>query len=195
MANFNNLRTIDLTKYLPSVLQDVTEMQAIMEAETPEVQALWAACEDCMDDQFIADATENGLARREAMLGITPYATDTLDDRRFRLQSRYTESIPYTRKSLDALLESLCGEGGYSLEIITATFTVNVKVALTVKKQEDTITESLERILPYNMVFTVELLYNTWAAAQAYTWGELTDLTWAQLKEEVLPDVQSYPEL
>ena len=33
------------------------------------------------------------------MMNITPYATDTLEDRRFRLLSRYNENIPYTRKS------------------------------------------------------------------------------------------------
>lgn len=163
MRNFNNIRTIDLKEYLPDVLKDVQEMRAIMEAETPEVQAIWDACEDCMNDQFISEATENGVARREKMLGITPFATDTLDDRKLRLLSRYNENIPYTRKSLATLLESLCGAGGYILTITTATFTVNVKVALVVKKQETIISETLERILPYNMVFTVELLYNTWA--------------------------------
>ena len=109
MRNFNNIRTIDLKEYLPDVLKDVQEMRAIMEAETPEVQAIWDACEDCMNDQFISEATENGVARREKMLGITPFATDTLDDRKLRLLSRYNENIPYTRKSLAALLESLCG--------------------------------------------------------------------------------------
>ena len=72
MRNFNNIRTIDLKEYLPDVLKDVQEMRAIMEAETPEVQAIWDACEDCMNDQFISEATENGVARREKMLGITP---------------------------------------------------------------------------------------------------------------------------
>ena len=65
MRNFNNIRTIDLKEYLPDVLKDVQEMRAIMEAETPEVQAIWDACEDCMNDQFISEATENGVARRE----------------------------------------------------------------------------------------------------------------------------------
>lgn len=60
MRNFNNIRTIDLKEYLPDVLKDVQEMRAIMEAETPEVQAIWDACEDCMNDQFISEATENG---------------------------------------------------------------------------------------------------------------------------------------
>ena len=65
MRNFNNIRTIDLKEYLPDVLKDVQERRAIMEAETPEVQAIWDACEDCMSDQFISEATENGVARHQ----------------------------------------------------------------------------------------------------------------------------------
>lgn len=186
MRNFNNIRTIDLTGYLPEVLKDVTEMRAIMEAETPEVQAIWDACEDCMNDQFISEATENGVARREKMLGITPFATDTLDDRKLRLMSRYNENIPYTRKSLAILLESLCGAGGYTLTITTAAFTVDVKVALTAKKQVDIITDTLERILPYNMAFMVELLYNTHANLSKFTHTQLSAYTHDQLRNEVL---------
>lgn len=186
MRNFNTSREIDLSGYLPDVLKDVKEMRAIMDAETPEVQALWAVCEDCMNDQFIAEATENGVARREKMLEIVPPATDTLEDRKLRLLSRYNENIPYTRKSLDAVLESLCGAGGYELRIKTSAFTVDVKVALPVKKQEVIIGETLERILPYNMAFAVELLYNTWAKIRPYTWAELHALTWKEIKEEVL---------
>ena len=97
MNNFNTARTIDLLGYLPDVLKDTKEMQAIMAAEMPEIQALWQACEDVLNDQFIVEATENGVARREKMLGISPFATDTLDDRKFRILSRYNEQLPYTR--------------------------------------------------------------------------------------------------
>lgn len=187
MRNFNNNRTILLKGYLPEVLKNVRELDAIMDAENPEIEDLWQACEDCMNDQFISEATENGIERREKMLGITPFATDTLDDRRFRLLSRYMEDIPYTRKSLINMLTSLCGEGGYQIVFSTGTFTVSVKVALTVKKQADSVRELLARILPYNMTFTVELLYNTWGQIKAYTWGELKQLTWREIKEEVLP--------
>jgi len=45
MRNFNTVREIDLKEYLPDVLQDVTEMRAIMDAETPEISAIWQACE------------------------------------------------------------------------------------------------------------------------------------------------------
>lgn len=184
MRNYNNIRTIDLNGYLPDVLKNVAEMRAIMDAETPEIQAIWNACEDCMNDQFISEATENGIARREKMLNITPYATDTLEDRRFRIQTRYNEDIPYTRKALDSMLRSLCGADGYQLSIITQSFTVNVKVKLFAKKQRDSINELLERILPYNMVFTVKLLYNTWEKVRRYSWNEASSFTWRQLKEE-----------
>ncbi|MDE5996033.1 MAG: YmfQ family protein [Eubacterium sp.] len=192
MLNFNNSRTIDLTDYLPDVLKNVTEMQAVMKAETPIVQAIWNACEDCMNDQFISEATENGIARREKMLDITPYATDTLEDRRFRLLSRYNENTPYTRKNLVNMLETLCGVDGYELTILTSEFTVHVKVALTVKKQFDSVSELLERILPYNMAFSVELLYNTWEKLKPFTWADVHTLTWRELKEEVLPDGDIY---
>lgn len=187
MRNFNNIRTINLEEYLPDILKDVREMRAIMQAETPEIQAIWQACEDCMNDQFITEATENGVTRREKMLSIIPPATDTLDDRKLRLLSRYNENIPYTRKMLIGMLESLCGPNGYTLQILTSTFTVNVKVELTVKKQEEIVRDSLERILPYNMVFTVELIYNTWAKVKPYTWAALNALRWKEIKEEVLP--------
>ena len=84
-------------------------------------------------------------------------------------------------------IEEFAKNGGYELRITTATFTVNVKVALTAKKQESIISDLLERVLPYEMVFTVELLYNTWAKVLPYTWSEIGALTWKQVKEEVLP--------
>lgn len=186
MDNFNTARTIDLLGYLPEVLKNTKEMQAIMQTETPEIQALWQACENVLNDQFIATATENGIARREKMLGISPFATDTLEDRKFRILSRYNENIPYTRKSLMQQLATLCGEDGYEIQFLTKDFTVKVKVALTAKKQEAAVGEMLERVLPYNMVFTVELLYNQWQTVKTYTWGALAPRTWKELREEVL---------
>lgn len=187
VRNFNTIRTIDLKGYLPEVLMDVREMRAIMDAETPEIQAIWQACEDCMNDQFLSEATQNGIARREKMLGIFPPSTDTLEDRRLRLKSRYVQNIPYTRRGLTSLLDSLCGETGYVLAIVTSTHTVRVKVDLVVKKQKEIIEDLLERVLPLEMVFTVELLYNTWEMLSHYTWRMLSSFTWKELKEEVLP--------
>lgn len=178
-------RKIDLKAYLPDTLKNIAEMQAIMDTETPEIEKLWQACEDCLNDQFIPTATKNGIARYEKMLGLKPFASDTLEDRRFRLLTRYSESVPYTRRSLASLLDSLCGKDGYTLSFDTAAFTVSVEVALTNKKQVSLISDMLERILPYNMAFTVTVLYNEWAKYQSKTWTDLAAKTWKQIKEEV----------
>ena len=183
MRNFNNIRTIDLNNYLPDVLKNVTEMRTIINAETPEVQAIWNACEDCMNDQFISEATENGISRREKMLNITPYATDTLEDRRFRVQARYNENTLYTRKGLISMLDALCGADGYELHILTPIFTVNVKLVSREKNQRIIVQDLLERVLPYNMLYTVELLYSVWGEIKFQTWESAKAFSWKAMKE------------
>lgn len=186
MKNFNTARSIDLAGYLPRVLENVLEFREIAKVETQVIKEIWDALEACMNDQFILEATEYGIARREGMLNITPFASDTLEDRRFRLLTRYNESRPYTRKWLDETLAMLCGADGYRIVYNTGEFNVHVKVALTAKKQENTVSELMERILPYNMMYTVTLLYNKWVMFEPYTWDGMAALTWMAAREEVL---------
>lgn len=187
MTNFNYGRELDLRGYLPEVIRDVEEFKELTHVEESVVRKQWQAAEDCMDDQFIVTSTRSGIERRESMLGITPYATDTLDDRRFRLLSRYNENLPYTRRALKQILDTLCGADGYSLVFDTGSFTVRVRVALTVKKQEAEVYKFLERVLPYNMMFTVTLMYNRHEMLSRFTHARLSDFTHEQLRSEILP--------
>ena len=186
MRNFNLNREIDISSYLPDYLKNVREMDEIMRIESGSVQEEWQACEDCMNDQFVSEATENGISRRERIVGVTPSDGDTLDDRRFRLLARERETGIYTRRSFEKMLTSLCGGNGYQLQISAADFSVSVKVALPTKAQRNSVEELLERILPYNMEFSVGILYNTWGDLTRFTWKELSKNTWKELKEEVL---------
>lgn len=185
MPNFNNSRSIDIEGYLPEIFRNIREFRAIAAAETPEVTDLWETLEEVFDDQFLNEATENGIARRERMLGIVPSATDTLDSRRFRLKTMYGEALPYTRRSLEAQLRELCGGNGYALDFETGSFTVSVKVALSVRSQVNAVAEMLERVLPYNMVFSVALMYNQWHQLTPKIWNEYKKLTWKSIKEDL----------
>ena len=109
VRNFNNIRN-DRSESTPEVLKDVQEMRAIMEAEIPG--SVRDACEDCMNDQFIMEATENGVARRENAAKITPFATDTLDDRDSGCSVGITRIFRLHQRSLEA---SLSEAGGYIL--------------------------------------------------------------------------------
>lgn len=181
MRNFTD-RDIELSAYLPEILKNIREFREITAAESAVIRDLWEAADDCMNDMFILDATENGVARREKMLGITPFATDALNERKFRLLTKYAEKVPYTKNNLRKMLLSLCGDDGFSVAVDTSQKDVTVKIALTSKKQQKAIDELLERVLPYNMTFSTELMYNTWAQIKTLSWSQIKTLTWGELK-------------
>ncbi|MCI8331679.1 MAG: DUF2313 domain-containing protein [Clostridiales bacterium] len=178
------IREVDLVSYLPPFLKEFKENTITLEAENPEFTLMWKVTDWVLYNEFVETADEYGLSRFEKLLGIFPSKEDTMDDRRFRILARYNENVPYTRKSLVSMLELLCGKNGYQLIIDTSNFLVTVKVALTAKNQVESIQKLLERILPCNMKFSIELLYNTWEKMKPYTWNMLASFSWKQIKEE-----------
>ena len=87
-------KTADVLSYLPPVFSEVYEMQAAAQGENSELNLLWQGAEDLMNDQFIDSATENGVSRWEKMLLLNPGDTDTLPERKFRIQSAMSGRLP-----------------------------------------------------------------------------------------------------
>ena len=176
-----------LIDYLPPVIKNVREYQAIMnDGEQTEVSALWDAVDAAFNDQFINSATVNGVARWEKILGIKPKGTDTLNARKFRILSRLNEQLPYSLPVLKNILQSLCGEDGYSVEVQNELYTLTVKIALVAKSNFDDVDVLLKRVVPANMIVVLELKYNTWGTIKGFTWGNLKTKTWKEIKEDVL---------
>lgn len=180
------VRDVDVLSYLPPVFHEVKEMIEIAKVENPLLENLWQEIENALLDQFLLSATERGIKRNEVMLRIVSMATESLETRRFRLFTRFNEQAPYTRPVLRNLLNSLLGEEGYELSINAADKTLKVKIELTVKGMFEAIEEMLERIVPQNMVITVELRYNQNSLLAKYTHAQLAAFTHEQLRNEVL---------
>lgn len=172
--------------YYPDILKEVREFQALAISENPEMQLVYNAIEDVLDEQFISTSKNYGVARLEKIVGITSKATDTLEERRFRLLAKFNEDVPYTVPKLNELLTTLCGTDGYALEINNGAFSLKVKVALTSKKNKEAVSELLERVTPMNMLLNVELMYNQWHMVTGITWGSASGTTWNELREEAL---------
>lgn len=158
------------------------------EAEQPEIVVCWDAVDSALSDQFIADATEHGISRWEKILGIIPQKTLTLDERRFTVLSKISEQLPYTLRTLDMSLKSLCGDGGYSVYLNADNYTLIVKVALTAKKSYEDVKKLLEKMVPANMVIKVSLIYNTHEMLHNFKNQDLIKYTHSQLRNEVLID-------
>jgi hypothetical protein len=176
----------DILKYLPWIMQEIEEFKQIANAENPEIDSLFTAIGDAMNDQFVNDSTVNGVKRWESILNIVPKGTDTLDVRKFRILSRLNEKLPYTYRTLENNLISLCGENGFTLELNNGTYTLIVRVELVVKGKFDEVNSLLKRTVPANMVIDLSLRYNQHGTLSQFTNGQLKAYTHGQLRNEVI---------
>lgn len=180
--------SVDVSKYYPDVIKDFREFVALASAENPEMSDLWSEIENTMNNQFIQDSDGTGIKKFEKLVDITPYATDTLEERKFRVMAKWNANIPYTERRFIEMLDNLCGEGGYTININRPDHSAIIKVALVSKKNVSAVEDLAERIVPAEMTLSVDLLYNTWGQVKSLTWGALKSLTWHDVKAEVLPN-------
>lgn len=167
-------------------IQKVKEFEVLGLIEDDEVSSLNKELSNLIDDQFIETATEKGIARREKILKITPFADDTLDSRRFRVMSKWGDGLPYTYRSLNERLTQLCGKGGYTIELNHGEYTLKIKVELTAKRMEQEVNQMVRKMAPANILVTVELRYRQHKELTKYTHRELAAYKHKQLREDVL---------
>ena len=168
----------------PDIMKEIREFKALAEVCDGALNKAEYEIKRVYNEQFITKADGEGLRCYERITGAARGDNDSLEERRFRLMARFAENAPYTIRALNGYLAMLCGRDGYTLERNTGKYSVTVKVALTSKKNLNAVKALLERILPVNMVYTAELLYNQWLTFGGKKWGELTQISWQEMREE-----------
>ena len=179
-------KQIDMMSKVPDVLKDVREIKALINTENSEMNLLSAALALYLNNTFVDSADEYGIGRWESILNILPKLTDTLDERRFRVLSRINEQLPFTLRSLEQQLSTLCGPEGYTVELFHEQYLLKVRVALTAKSKIEDVRALLNRIVPANMVIDLDLLYNQHSDFDGFTHEELSVYTHQQLRDEVI---------
>jgi hypothetical protein len=172
-----------LIEYIPHILRDVKEYKAIItDGEEPEIVLLWNAIDNALKDQFIQDATENGISRWEKMLKITPKATANLDERRFTVLSKINEQLPFTITSLKEQLSSLCGEDGYSVELDSNAYKLKVLIGLEVQSKYNDVVALLKRVVPANLIIEASLKYNQHKYLNSFKHSTISDHTHSEIR-------------
>lgn len=177
------LRNPELREYWIEEIRNTKEFSLLADLEEEELNRLSDTIEGLLDDQFISTARERGISRREKMLGITPYADDSLETRRFRVYGNWNSSLPYSYKVLLERLDSICGEGGYTAELNCGEYSLLVKVELVVKRMEEDVRNILHTMCPANLLITVELRYRQHKELNPKTHSELRVHNHEYLKE------------
>lgn len=141
-----------LMDYLPDHLREIWEFQLIFETQEEELSQLWNAYHVLLADQFVDTATERGLERWEDMLNIRPKGSDTLETRRFIVRSRLNEQLPFSIRVLKNTLTQLCGEGGYTLSMDYAQYTLRLELLGLSLDIYRAVMEVVWRMVPANLV-------------------------------------------
>lgn len=173
-----------LINYLPEVLRNYREFQKTFEAEEPELLKVQEELSKVLDDLFIEDATERGVKRWEKILKITPKATDSLEDRKFRIITYITRKLPFTLRTLQQMLETLCGKGNYDVELRHNQYEIEVKINLADNNNIMDVLSLLEIVIPANLIQILKSYLTVRSTVPKYAIGgmsgeEITVYPWS----------------
>ena len=143
----------NLMGYLPEYYHDIKEMVELMETEDVELEALTAAVEQLLKDQFVETASEQAIKRREQMLGIRADPLETLDFRRKRLINRYSTKPPFTLRYLQNRLDALIGPGLAKAEVNVLHFVLKVSMNVPDAQYFKEILHTIQSVKPANLVY------------------------------------------
>ena len=174
-----------LIGYLPPFIQEFYEIKQITDVEQPEIDDLWKSCENALDDMFVSYATENGVKRWEKIVGVTPKDTDTLNERKFRILTKMNQELPYTITKLKESLTVLCGEGGFEIDLQPSNYRIKVKLALANENNYQDVVDLLAKMIPANLIQSVNIMYNGHKILAQSTHAELATSTHEILRNEV----------
>ena len=191
-----NRDNIDILDYLPDIIKDVTEYQEITNAENPTINTLWENHRKTFNNQFIDTLDEQGCARWEKMLDITPKGTATVEDRRLAILARINASLPYTYRQLENFLRNICDDD-YTMTLDNANYTLTVLLNLSRQNQFDEVSNLLAKVIPANLICNVGLKYNQYKIIKPYRYRLLVNYTCQEIRveENFADDVNEYLEL
>lgn len=176
-------RIVDVLDYLPKVVKTIKEFEVLGDAENPEINNLWLDNQIVLNNQFINTLDEQGCARWEKMLDITPKGTATIEDRRLAILARINASLPYTYRQLENFLRNICADD-YTMTLDNANYTLTVLLSLSRQNQFDEVSNLLARVIPANLICNVSLKYNQYKIIKPYKYSLLINYTCHEIRIE-----------
>lgn len=167
--------------YYPLVLRDVYEIQLISRIFDKLLSDFEGNKEKLKNELYLSTATGVGLEIWERVLGLS--VTDTnVEVRRFKIRSKLLGD----NTSLRAKLNTLLGEGKYRISVYPEDCHIVFNLELSAQSLKAAVIELLEKVLPVNLTFEVNLSYNKHIGLQPYTHEELNKYTHKELNAKNL---------
>lgn len=130
-------------------------------------------------------ATEAGIARKEKCYSIKPFETDTLEERRFRIQMIEREINIYNFEEIEGYIQDM-SDGDAVVERDFSDIEnpkLKISVALASAKSFKEMTERVSKMLPVDMTLEAQIIYAKFSQYASQTFEELSDKTFKEIKE------------
>ena len=179
MIEFNTIH------WLPKHLARMEEWKEICAAYDVLLSEAWQALDDLHANMSLTELTESGCEMWEKLLGIIPGKSDTLEERRYRIQTYWTQELPYTLPKLEEMLKHLCDDGNFHIINDTRNYRLTIKLGISNENNYADVVDLLERVLPANLERATLIMFNTYNVLAAYTYTQLAAKTYEQWRTEV----------
>lgn len=143
-----------LDSFVPHIYKDVTEMDAIIEAEQTQLSYAQVEASQAFANTFVLTANYEGIEMFEMMLGIiADPTTESVEFRRQRVLNRIALAPPFTFRFLKKKLDDIIGKGAWNAYVDFNNYTLYVESSLVNQQWFNELRITINRIKPCNLVF------------------------------------------
>lgn len=145
--------------YLPDVLKEIQDFSAFGQAIDPETDQIRTRMIGAAEECFPQSASEAGIARFENMFGIRPDASDSLEQRRFRILGRFRNLPPFSMGWLREKLAADCGIGNFSVFEDVHQSLLRVSISASLRDMAELLFADLRENIPAAVVLKMGILH------------------------------------
>ena len=143
-----------LGSFVPHIYKDVTEMDALIDAEQKQLSFAQTEASQAFANTFVLTANYEGIEMFEMMLGIiADPTTESLEFRRQRVLNRITLAPPFTFRFLKKKLDDIIGKGAWNAYVDFNNYTLYVESFVVNQQWFNELRITINRIKPCNLVF------------------------------------------
>lgn len=149
------IRDVDVGRYYPPTVSPSKEFQAIASVENPELKRIWIEVWKQFMNTFVYDIDEDGASRWESMLRLYPSKSDTIETRRKAILAKINSMLPYTERSLQAMLDGVYGVGKIKVNLDYNKYKLWLDVTPDLLLKSPAIRQYAKVIAPANLTMNV----------------------------------------
>lgn len=144
-----------LGSFVPHIYKDVTEMDAIIDAEQRQLSSAQTEASQAFANTFVLTADYEGIEMFEMMLGIiADPTTESTEFRRQRVLNRITLEPPFTFRFLKKRLDDIIGKGAWNAHVDFNNYTLYVESSASNQNWYQELEFTINQIKPCNIIFT-----------------------------------------